>query len=219
MAPIGEIRRILALADTHGRLPDLDVSQADCVMIAGDVSPGESYLPEFQRPWLEGEFFRWVEALGRPVYLALGNHDFISKFDGPPNLKYGTHDIVDDVLLFSFTPYYSGNWAWEDSELFLAQALRVILDNRPVPPIWLSHSPPWGVCDGRDKRDKNGSLALWEAIVKHQPRLFICGHIHRGAGQGKLGKTRIYNVAVTRGFANAETMNKPIDREPVLIEL
>ena len=211
--------RILALSDTHGRLPDLDVTEADCVMIAGDVCPGGSHLPELQRPWLEGEFSRWVEALDRPVYLALGNHDFVDNFEGPPNLRYGTDRIVDDILLFSWTPYYCGGWAWEEGELFLSQVLRVILADRAVPPIWLSHSPPWGVCDGRGKNDKNGSLALWEAIVKYQPRLVICGHIHRGVGRGKIGRTQVYNVAVTRGFADATTMYKPMARQPILIDI
>jgi Icc-related predicted phosphoesterase len=211
--------RILALADTHGRLPDLDVSEADCVMIAGDVCPGGSHLPELQRPWLEGEFSRWVEALGRPVYLALGNHDFVDNLDGPSTVHSGTDRIVDDALLFSWTPYYCGGWAWEEGEPFLFQTLNVLLADRTVPPIWLSHAPPWGVCDGCGRNDKNGSLALWETIVKYQPRLVICGHIHKGAGKGKIGRTLVYNVAVTYGFADATTMYKPMDRQPVLIKI
>ena len=34
-----------------------------------------------------------------------------------------------------------------------------------------------------------------------------------------LGKTRIYNVAVTKDFADATTMYKPMARQPVLIEI
>ena len=211
--------RIMALSDTHGRLPDLDVSGVDCVMIAGDVCPGGSHSRRVQRQWLEGEFSRWVEDLDRPVYLALGNHDFVDDFKGPPKLCYGTHRIVDNIFLFSWTPYYCGGWAWEESEIFLHRALSVYLADSPVPPVWLTHSPPWGVCDGRGKNDRNGSQALWEAIAKYQPFLVICGHIHRGAGSGTIGRTRVYNVAVTKGFADAETMNKPMAREPVLIEI
>jgi len=65
----------------------------------------------------------------------------------------------------------------------------------------LTHSPPWGVfkAEEDDPVSHRGSRALREAIEKHQPRLVICGHLHREGGQVKKVKdTEIYNVVLGR---------------------
>jgi 3',5'-cyclic AMP phosphodiesterase CpdA len=169
-------------------------------MIAGDICPPRGRIPEAQLPWLECIFAPWVESLGKPVYLTLGNHDFCNYFKGPPNLRYGTESIIDDVLLFSWTPKLD-NWAWEAEEDVLDEKLEALLAAGQTPSVWLTHSPPWGICDGwGDAPDlHNGSHALRAAVEKYQPRLVICGHIHAGAGIGKLGQTKIYNVSILDG--------------------
>ena len=53
-----------------------------------------------QRSWLENIFSPWVETLDRPVYLTLGNHDFVDDFKGSPNLCYGTARVANNVLIF-----------------------------------------------------------------------------------------------------------------------
>ena len=81
--------RILALSDTHGHLPALDVSKADCVMIAGDVCPLGVQMPEVQRPWLECAFGSWVEFLGKPVFLTLGITIFAIILTARPTFSMG----------------------------------------------------------------------------------------------------------------------------------
>ena len=205
--------RILALSDTHGRLPELDVSRADCVMIAGDVCPDYNHLAEYQKIWLENIFSPWVEKIEKPVYFTLGNHDFLNVFEAPPNLRYGTEAVCSDVMLFSWTPRFY-NWAWMADEKVLAEKLEALLACGLKPSIWLTHGPPWGVCDlvRGPTGGHAGSHALRKAIEDHQPRLVICGHIHEAAGAGRLGKTPIYNVSVL------DASNAWHGR-PVLIEL
>ena len=209
--------RILAFSDSHGYLPDLDVSGADCVMIAGDVCPDGHglHLAEIQKTWLEQKFCPWVESLGVPVYLTLGNHDSVNDFKAPLNLRYGTERILDDILLFSWTPVFY-NFAWMATEAILAEKLERLLTPGLIPPVWLTHGPPWGLCDGWQEssgaRSSNGSHALRAAVKKYQPRLVICGHIHAGAGMGKLGRTEIYNVSILGGDSGWHG-------RPVLIEI
>ena len=212
--------RILALSDTHGCLPDLDVSQADCVMIAGDITPPELQSPEEQRPWLEGAFCPWVESLEKPVYLALGNHDCVDDFQGPPNLHYGTEIIIGEVLIFSWSPWFAG-FAWEAEEKVLSTKLDVLLTPGPIPSIWLTHAPPKGICDDRKTLSgrRKSSQAIRKAIKKYQPRLVICGHVHTGRGVVKLGNTEIYNVSVLRGMAVFTVDPPSMDFDPVLIEI
>jgi len=188
--------RILALSDLHGHLPALDVSRVDCVMIAGDICPEEAKIPSFQRPWLERAFGPWAELLAKPVYLALGNHDFCNYFSCPPNLIYGTEEIIGQVLLFSWTLPFA-DYAWEIDEGGIEDKLEALLGPvRAVPPIWLTHGPPFGVCDGLEDHHHNGSRALRAAVEKYEPRALICGHIHEAKGRGLLGRTMVYNVSI-----------------------
>ena len=206
--------RILAFSDTHGRLPNLDPTGIDRLMIAGDITPPGLVTEAEQRPWLEYVFCPWIEALGLPTYLVLGNHDCVGDFRPPSNLRYETAGIVDDVLFFSGTPKFAG-WAWEEDEITLAEYLQVILESKKMKPeIWLTHSPPWGVCDGPKVMygHHSGSVALLKAIKACQPRLLICGHIHIGASHGWIGRTEVYNVSILDA-GNAW------DGMPVIIEI
>jgi len=209
--------RILALSDTHGLLPNLDVSGVDCIMIAGDISPPETNIPFLQRSWLENEFCPWVEALDKPVYLTLGNHDFVDDFKGPKNLRYGTEAIFDGVLLFSWTSGF-GNWAWMTSDYFLGDKLEDLLDCKTRPQIWLTHGPPMGTCDLTADGCHAGSESLYDAIMLHQPQVVICGHIHHSRGRGLLGKTEIHNVSISKDMP---IPGKPFtfDGKPALIDI
>jgi len=206
--------RILAFSDTHGRLPNLDTTGIDRLMIAGDITPPDLVTLAEQRPWLEYDFCPWIEALGLPTYLVLGNHDYVNDFQPPSNLRYGVARIVDDVLLFSGTPKVA-DMAWEEDEETLADNLQAILESQEkTPDIWLTHSPPWGVCDGPEEIPgyHNGSRALLAAIKVCQPRLLICGHIHIGAGHGRIGRTEVYNVSIL-------DRKSPWSGLPVIIEI
>jgi len=209
--------RILALADIHGRLPVLDVSQVDCVMIAGDICPDEVEIASFQVSWLEEVFSPWVESLIKPVYLTLGNHDFCDYFVGPPNLRYGTEKIIDQVLLFSWSPIFA-DYAWESCDEEMEMKLESLLaEASTIPPIWLTHSPPFGLCD-KTHGDNVGSRVLRAAVDKYQPKVLICGHIHAGVGMGWLGRTRVYNVSIVYNVSTWET-GPCGSGQPVLIEV
>ena len=209
--------RILALSDIHGFLPkyaSLPLPEVDRIMIAGDVCPiYEDHSPEFQKAWLENVFAPWVEHLKKPVYFTLGNHDLVDDFQGPSNLRFGTETIIDDVLLFSWTPewpppFIARTGYWQADETTLAAKLEAVLNSGPTPPIWLTHSPPWGALDLRFKFSHDvkwwhilrsmpfGSRALRDAAGKYRPKLLICGHVHACPGQKFLGDTLVYNVCI-----------------------
>jgi predicted phosphodiesterase len=183
--------RILALSDTHGLLPRLPLEGVDCVMHAGDICPTHDHSLRFQLGFLEGPFSDWVRAAGLPFYAAMGNHDFVGRFAGPPNLRHGTAEVRDGVFIFSWTPVYL-DWAWNAHEPELAERIERALAAAPEPPaVWLFHGPPLGVCDGPGL----GSAAIREAAERHRPELLICGHIHEGAGAGAIGRTKVRNVS------------------------
>jgi Predicted phosphoesterases, related to the Icc protein len=184
---------ILAISDTHGLLPDLDLSGIDRILIAGDICPTNNHTEQYQRRWLERNFAAWVEYLKLPVYLALGNHDFVDDFAAPSNLHYGTQGVIDDILLFSWVPQFF-NWAWMAEEDELARRLNNVLA-QGSPPIWVTHGPPYGVCD-EVGGEHHGSKALLSAIELHEPDLVVCGHLHEGAASGMVGDTIIVNASI-----------------------
>jgi Icc-related predicted phosphoesterase len=65
------------------------------------------------------------------------------------------------------------------------------------------HPPPFGVLDRVFGRFHAGSRVLYTMIVKHQPALCICGHIHEDAGSGFIGKTLIVNCSIGKTGAGA----------------
>ncbi len=121
--------KMLALSDMHGYLPPLSTEGVDCVLLAGDVCPTANHKPRYQLFWLEHDFHAWCQRVRVPIYLTLGNHDFVGKFQAPPNLHYGTEEIVGDILLFSWTPPFY-DWAWMATEEILARKLAHLLFQR-----------------------------------------------------------------------------------------
>jgi len=49
-------------------------------------------------------------------------------------------------------------------------------------------------------------------VERHRPRLVICGHIHAGAGKGRLGRTEVYNESILDA-------DQGWDGQPVLIDV
>ena len=60
------------------------------------------------------------------------------------------------------------------------------------------HSPPKGIADETSTGLSVGSTAIREAIVRLQPKLALCGHIHDSWGrEGTIGRSRIVNLGPT----------------------
>jgi len=87
------------------------------------------------------------------------------------------------------TPF--GDWSWDFSEAEAEQLLRPC----PVGAVLVSHSPPKGFVDESAPGRSLGSTAVRDAVIRLEPRLVVCGHIHACAGQrANIGKTPIINA-------------------------
>ncbi len=93
-----------------------------------------------------------------------------------------------------------------DNEIVTIRGIRVLGISRlwerealdelfPKADIVLCHVPPFEACDKTFRGENVGDLWLREAILRHKPKLFICGHIHEAAGSCMLGATKVLNVA------------------------
>lgn len=87
------------------------------------------------------------------------------------------------------TPF--GDWSWDFSEADAEHLLR----DCPRRAVLVSHSPPKGSVDKSASGQSLGSHAVYNAVIRTQPRLVVCGHIHASAGQrAQIGKTPVINA-------------------------
>lgn len=192
--------KILCVSDRVERLlygPGLNVyaSDVEAVISCGDLP--FSYL----------EYI--VTFLGVPVYYVLGNHDPGPDSKERPGGCTPLDGEVVDVggvtvagLSGSRAYSYGPNQYTERQMCFRAWSLgariwRRKLLGKPVPQIFVSHAPPFGLGDRKD-RAHVGFEAYLDLIDRCEPDLWLHGHVHlygpndfRTTGRGR---TKVINV-------------------------
>jgi Icc-related predicted phosphoesterase len=87
------------------------------------------------------------------------------------------------------TPF--GAWSYD----FTEEQAEALLASCPARSIVVSHSPPYGAADRSSRGDHLGSRAVREAVLRLEPRLVVCGHIHESGGRHeRLGATPVVNA-------------------------
>ncbi len=192
--------KILCISDRVERLlygPSLNTyaSGVEAVVSCGDL------------PFAYLEYI--VTFLGVPVYYVLGNHD-----PAPDSKEYpGGCTPIDGRLVdlggvtlagLSGSPLYSyGPNQYTERQMCLkswalsARIWRKKLLGDRTPVVFVSHSPPHGLGDQRD-RAHAGFESFVGLIDRHEPRLWLHGHVHlygpNDHRETRSGNTRILNV-------------------------
>lgn len=201
--------KICATSDLHGWLPE--IPQCNLLLIAGDICPTASHKIQYQRNWLMGSFWNWLQQLrerGIEVVGICGNHDFIGE-KKPEVLRRLPWSYLEDSMHYFYGRSGSElaiwgcphtkifhEWAFMKSEEYLYYEHSQIPESANI---ILTHGPPYGYGDavfrGGGLEERTGSPGLTEWIEKNQPRFVFCGHNHGDQGIFQLGKTIIANVA------------------------
>lgn len=180
--------QVLFLVDLHGRPPHLSrLEGVDLLLLGGDLThfghlqqAAEILRPLRQRCQVlavagncdDPQIQHYLEAEG----LALEGHSRILEGVQLLGLSAG--------LPFGDCPFERG----EEEFAYHLQSLKVSGKT-----ILVSHQPPRGsVCD-RTRTGNVGSLSVRQWVEAHQPELVLCGHIHEGKGQEKIGQTTVWN--------------------------
>lgn len=192
--------KILCISDRVEQLlygPNLNAYAADveAVISCGDL------------PFAYLEYI--VTFLGVPVYYVLGNHD-----PAPDGKVYpgGCTPLDGQVLdvggvtvaglsgsaAYSFGPnQYTGRQMRRRSRALSARILRRKLFGKPVPQVFVSHSPPFGLGDRKD-RAHTGFESYLGLIDRYEPDLWLHGHVHLyGPNDHRVtrrGRTKVLNV-------------------------
>lgn len=74
--------------------------------------------------------------------------------------------------------------------------------------ILVCHAPPYGILDAvnfpgapKDWQGKHaGGKTILDYIRKYKPEYVLCGHIHEGQGEARIGKTHVYNLGFNGNF-------------------
>jgi uncharacterized protein len=142
-----------------------------------------------------------LRAISRPVILVPGNNESLEELQAACSgwssavILHGTETEILGTKFFGIgggiptTPF--GSWSFDLSE---AEA-EGILKHCPRQSVLISHSPPKGAVDVSSSGKSLGSLAVRDAIIRTNPKLVVCGHIHNCSGQtAEVGKTPVVNA-------------------------
>lgn len=199
---------IAAIADLHGRLPELRES-ADVLVIAGDIAPDFPFSvtqcdPDLirvaQMQWLATEFAAWEASLPvQNILVTPGNHDWWTRM--PENCASTV--LIDEQVNINGVSFYGTPWVPEcgDFNYMLGRWQRKVrFEDIPTKlDVLIAHSPAHKVLD-RSWDDLNlGCPELRQAIQDKKPRHVFFGHIHEGRRDGldkKLGDSQMHHVSM-----------------------
>ena len=152
-----------------------------------------------------------VTFLGVPVYYVLGNHDpdeHSKEYPGGCTPLDGEVVEIEGVPFagLSGSRFYSGgpNQYTESHMRRRARALSLKirwrkLRGKPAPRVFVAHSPPFGLGDGKDQAHV-GFESFVNLIDRYEPKLWLHGHVHLyGPDQNKQrrqqrNETKVVNV-------------------------
>lgn len=194
--------QITFISDTHSKHNQItkDLPGGDIIIHCGDMSD-QGYKYEIE------EFCKWFDKLNydNKIFIA-GNHDFLFQEEADIayqilksyNINYLQDNsiIINNIKIWGspWTPQF-GPWAFmlPSNNLKLAEKWNNI---DPDTDILITHGPAYGYLDQVVGRyDNSGCKLLENRILKINPKIHVCGHIHSGYGY-KFNNTHFINAAV-----------------------
>ncbi len=185
--------KILCFTDIHGSESMFEkirekAKKADIVIACGDISVFERDLEKI---------IKKLDSLDKRVFMIHGNHEDPSIMDElckkSKNVAF-VHKKVVRVQNLLIIGYGGGGFGTSDSEYerFIMKAKKVFKPNDKI--IFAFHGPPsdnkLDLIYGRHV----GNKSYTKAIIKFQPTIVLCGHLHENFNQmDYIGKTLLLN--------------------------
>jgi Icc-related predicted phosphoesterase len=142
-----------------------------------------------------------LSAIQCPAVLVAGNNESPEELREACRAWPQAHVLHGSGLTVQGLPFYGlgggvpvtpfGAWSYDLTE----EEAALLLKDCPPGGVLVSHSPPRGAVDRGSGGESLGSTAVRDAIIRTQPRLVVCGHVHASAGQhGLIGGTAVVNA-------------------------
>jgi Icc-related predicted phosphoesterase len=191
--------RILVVSDLHGDKKPVDRARAehrpDLILSCGDWGDPEQVSQQAFE-----DLLRLV-----PVYTTFGNHDPLEMLARLQNSD-GSPVLIGQGLVQEFAGLrlaaIGGIWAKSHAkphyvtDLDVAQAAARIARTGPVD-ILLTHGCPIGLADLTPTGRHGGQRCFLEAFKTVEPRLHLCGHLHRAQKHIMNDGRNVINVGAT----------------------
>ncbi|MBF0119319.1 MAG: metallophosphoesterase family protein [Desulfobacterales bacterium] len=196
--------RIYAVADIHSNKDKIELIkdtirqfQPDVLVIAGDIT--NHFNPE---PLIEQ-----ISRLPIHILAICGNTDsnkvekLLTKYSNLFSLHLNKK-IVNSIDFVGLNgtipiPFYSKICFGEEQMLNKIEHL-ITKDT-----VLVVHPPPRNILDEAFGIFHAGSKNLYDMVLKLEPKILICGHIHEQTGTAILGKTHVVNCSIGRKGAGA----------------
>jgi len=190
--------KLVALSDTHSRVPVSGVPDGDVLIHAGDLTKRGS-LEEIAAA---GD---WLRSLPHPRKIVIaGNHDFA--FERTPQearaaLGGGLDYLEDSGVAIDGIAIWGSPWQpWFHDWAFnlprgqrLAEKWALIPDDTHV---LVTHGPPHGVLDRTVSGESAGCRDLVDRVRAVRPAVHIFGHIHESFGRLRDSDTTFVNASI-----------------------
>jgi len=192
--------RIYAAADIHGRAARIKSVKEqvkklspDAVVLAGDITNSLHPLADVVQ----------LTDVPAPVLAIRGNWD-MKKVD---NL-FGHFSLHLKTVVLAGVPFVGVSGAMSlrvYSRLAIREQAMIekIESLLTKDSILVVHPPPHGVLDEVFKGVHGGCRRLYDMILRCQPPLMICGHVHKCPGVAFIGKTLVVNCSMGKKGAGA----------------
>lgn len=194
--------KIQLLSDTHSSKFAIDES-VDFAIHAGDITNRGKRQHAAGLQW--DNSIRSFNKIDVPIYWVPGNHDIGFRhdyyIDGGINVLEKTiyHDNISIKGVSLSVAYNEPRIAehWDHMTSIESEEIKYydIFLNEYVD-IVVSHSPPSGDIASELQCGDIGSKCLLDYIEEFQPKLVVCGHVHKPfTREVTIGKTKVINVA------------------------
>jgi Icc-related predicted phosphoesterase len=142
-----------------------------------------------------------LRTIDKPVVLVAGNNESTEELRAAcrtwkaAQLLHGSATTIGGIAFYGIgggipvTPF--GSWSYD----FTEEQAAALLADCPPGCVLVSHSPPRGAVDRSARGEHLGSTAVRDCILRQQPVLVVCGHIHDCAGEQELvGTSPVINA-------------------------
>ena len=133
-----------------------------------------------------------------------GNHDQRAVLNDFCAMKTGWHLLHGSAVTIAGKIFLGiggeiprlGSARWNES--IEEDVATELLAQTPGCDVFVSHTPPLGYSDLQSDGSHEGSKSVHDAVMRDQPALCLCGHIHHSwANVEQLGPTLVHNLGPT----------------------
>lgn len=206
--------KLICISDTHGRHEEVELSSADMIIHAGDMS-------EMGTREQIVDFINWFSSLDYQYkVLVAGNHDFfleqatskeIKKLMPEGVIYLNDSGVVIEGLKIWGSPVqpWFHNWAFNRSEKSICKHWNEIPNDTDI---LITHVPPQNILDKNRRAESCGCPHLTARVKEVNPQYHIFGHIHESYGV-------IENDGIT--YVNSSNLNFLYEyaNQPIIIDV